>query len=116
MAEKIGIGEKAPGFLQPPDAGDDQNGGDPAFVEFAKGASILVMHMVVPEDVSGVGRILHAPPSVIGEIAAQAAPGKLVLSHFMARSLRDLEQNVALVAERYKGEIVVAEDLACVVP
>ena len=94
----------------------DQNGGDPAFVEFAGGASVLVMHMVVPDNVEGVGRRLHAPPSVIGEIAARAAPGKLVLSHFMARSLLDLEQNVSLVRERYKGEVVVAEDLACVTP
>ena len=94
----------------------DQNGGDPAFVEFASGASVLVMHMVVPDNVEGVGRRLHAPPSVIGEIAARAAPGKLVLSHFMARSLLDLEQNVSLVRERYQGEVVVAEDLACVTP
>ena len=94
----------------------DQNGGDPAFVEFASGAAVLVMHMVVPDNVEGVGRRLHAPPSVIGEIAARAAPGKLVLSHFMARSLLDLEQNVSLVRERYKGEVVVAEDLACVRP
>ena len=94
----------------------DQNGGDPAFVEFASGASVLVMHMGVPDNVEGVGRRLHAPPSVIGEIAARAAPGKLVLSHFMARSLLDLEQNVSLVRERYKGEVVVAEDLACVTP
>ncbi len=94
----------------------DQNGGDPAFAEFAKDASILVMHMVVPEGVTGIGRRLHAPPSVIGEIAAAAQPGKLVLSHFMARSLRDLDANVALVRERYKGEIVLAEDLGCVVP
>ena len=94
----------------------DQNGGDPAFVEFAGGASVLVMHMVVPDNVEGVGRRLHAPPSVIGEIAARAAPGKLVLSHFMARSLLDLEQNVSLVRERYQGEVVVAEDLACVTP
>lgn len=94
----------------------DQNGTDPAFTEFAKDASILVMHMVVPEGVSGVGRRLHAPPSVIGELAAQAGPGKLVLSHFMARSLRDLEGNVALVREHYDGEIVLGEDLICVRP
>ena len=94
----------------------DQNGNDPAFIEFAAGASVLVMHMVVPEGIEGVGRRLHAPPSVIGDIAARAAPGKLVLSHFMARSLRDIEKNVALVAERYDGEIVLAEDLACVSP
>jgi ribonuclease BN (tRNA processing enzyme) len=94
----------------------DQNGGNPAFADFAKGAAVLVMHMVVPENVKGVGRRLHAPPSVIGEIAAAAAPGKLVLSHFMARSLEGLEQNVSLVRERYKGEVVLAEDLACVRP
>lgn len=96
--------------------GSDQNGSDPAFVDFAKGASILVMHMVVPEGVEGVGRRLHAPPSVIGDLASKIEPGKLVLSHFMARSLSDLEQNVALVRERYKGEVVLAEDLACVRP
>jgi ribonuclease BN (tRNA processing enzyme) len=94
----------------------DQNGDDPAFIEFANGASILVMHMVVPDGASGVARRLHAPPGVIGEIAANLAPGKLVLSHLMARSLRDLEQNVALVQARYKGDIIVAEDLACVSP
>lgn len=96
--------------------GTDQNGGDPAFTGFAEGASILVMHMVVPEDVSGVGRRLHAPPGVIGAVAGQAAPGKLVLSHFMARSLRDLEGNVALVRKQYDGDIILAEDLACVTP
>jgi ribonuclease BN (tRNA processing enzyme) len=85
-------------------------------VEFAKDASILVMHMVVPEDVTGVGRRLHAPPSVIGELAGQAQPGKLVLSHFMARSLRDLESNVVLVKNAYAGDVVLAEDLACVSP
>jgi ribonuclease BN (tRNA processing enzyme) len=96
--------------------GSDQNGSDPAFVEFAKDASALVMHMVVPEDVAGVGRRLHAPPSVIGEIAGQAQPGTLVLSHFMARSLENLEGNVALVKKGYRGEIVLADDLVCVIP
>lgn len=92
----------------------DQNGGNPAFVDFARGANLLVMHMVVPEGVTGVGRKLHAPPSVIGEIAATAEPGKLVLSHFMARSLAALDDNVALVEDRYDGEVALAEDLACI--
>lgn len=92
----------------------DQNGGDPAFVEFAKDATVLVMHMVVPEGITGVGRRLHAPPSVIGDIAAEAAPDKLVLSHFMARSLATLDDNVALVRERYDGKVVLADDLACI--
>jgi len=96
--------------------GSDQNLGDPAFTTFASGADVLVLHMVVPEGVEGPGRALHAPPSVIGEVAGKAAPGTLVLSHFMARSLRDLDANVARVRERYDGDIVVADDLACVVP
>ena len=94
----------------------DQNGSDPAFADFASEASILVMHMVVPEDVAGVGRRLHAPPSVIGELAAKANPDKLVLSHFMARSLEDLDGNVALVKQAYTGDVVVGEDLSCVAP
>jgi len=94
----------------------DQNGGNPALVDFAKGADILVMHMVVPDGASGIARRLHAPPGVIGEVAAAIDPGKLVLSHFMARSLHDLERNVALVRASYKGEVLLAEDLACVTP
>jgi ribonuclease BN (tRNA processing enzyme) len=94
----------------------DQNGSDPAFTEFAKGATVLVMHLVIPEGAEGVVRKLHAPPSVIGDIAATAAPGKLVLSHFMARGLKSLDDSIALVRGRYKGEIVLAEDLACISP
>ena len=60
------------------------------------------------------GRALHAPPSRIGEIAAAANPKQLVLSHFMARSLRNLDENVELVKERYDGEVTVADDLMCI--
>ena len=94
----------------------DQNGNDESFVEFASGADILVMHMVVPEGVEGAGRALHAPPSRIGRIASDAAAGQLVLSHFMARSLADLDGNVAEVRQRYDGDIVLADDLVCVNP
>jgi ribonuclease BN (tRNA processing enzyme) len=92
----------------------DQNGSNPAFVELAAGANLLIMHMAIPETSEGVARRLHAPPSVIGEIAAAADPGTLVLSHFMQRSLRDLEENVARVRERYPGDVVLAQDLACI--
>lgn len=94
----------------------DQNGSDPAFTEFAKGATVLVMHLVIPEGATGVVTKLHASPSVVGDIAAAAAPGKLVLSHFMARSLQSLDDSVGIVRDRYKGEVILAEDLACVSP
>ena len=92
----------------------DQNGSNPDFVDFAKSVDLLVMHMVVPENATGVAARLHARPSTIGEVAAAAAPAQLLLSHFMARSLRDLSGNVGLVREAYKGKVHVADDLVCI--
>lgn len=92
----------------------DQNGNKEAFVDFARGADVLVMHLVVPEGITGAGRKLHAPPSRVGEIAAATGAKTLVLSHFMARSLRDLDRNVALVRQKYSGPVILAEDLMCV--
>lgn len=94
----------------------DQNLSNAAFTEFAKDASILVMHLVVPEDIDGVGRRLHAPPSQVGKVAGLSGAGKIVLSHFMARSLQELDKNVELVRSGYPGDIVLANDLECVVP
>lgn len=91
----------------------DQNGDKQGFVEFARNASLLVMHMPVPEGVSGVGRRLHAPPSVIGTIANDANVEMLVISHLMERSLRDLAQNVGLVKSKFGGPVDVADDLRC---
>jgi ribonuclease BN (tRNA processing enzyme) len=92
----------------------DQNGSDPAFARFAEDATILVMHLVIPETATGVASRLHASPSKVGEVAGSANPKQLVLSHFMARSLRELEKNVALVSRAYDGPVIVAEDLACI--
>ena len=92
----------------------DQNGNDPAFVDFARDATILLMHMVVPEDIAGAGRKLHAPPSVIGDIAQRASVSTLVLSHLMARSLENLDNNVEIVKANYAGRVIVANDLDCI--
>ena len=107
IAYRVRVGEKVLVFAS------DQNGNDEEFVEFARDADVLVMHMVVPEDVSGAGRILHAPPSRIGQIAEAANARTLVLSHFMARSLQNFAGNINLVRSEYDGDIVVAEDLLC---
>ena len=105
---RVTIGEKSIVFAS------DQNGNDETFVDFARDADILVMHMVVPEGISGAGRALHAPPGRIGEIGAAAGADTLVLSHFMARSLANLEENIAAVRQQFGGKIVIAEDLLCI--
>jgi ribonuclease BN (tRNA processing enzyme) len=91
----------------------DQNGNDLEFVEFAKDAGMLIMHMPVPEGVTGIGRKLHAPPSVIGTIAYAANVKMLLISHLMQRSLRNLDQNVDLVMTNFSGPVDVAKDLRC---
>jgi ribonuclease BN (tRNA processing enzyme) len=91
----------------------DQNGSDPEFAKFAQDASTLVMHMPIPEDSGDAAKQLHAVPSRIAEIAAAASADRLLLSHFMARSLRNFDENVQIVREGYEGELLVADDLAC---
>ena len=108
IAFRIQIGDQSIVFAS------DQNGSSKEFIDFAKAATVLVMHMPVPEGVTGAGRKLHAPPIVIGDIAAQAEVGQLVLSHFMARSLKDLDGNVALVRSRFDGPVLSANDLDCI--
>ncbi len=92
----------------------DQNGSDLLFPAFAADADVLVMHLVIPENAGSTAQRLHARPSIIGGIAGVTEAKRLVLSHFMARSIRDLDGNVALVRDAYAGEIVLAEDLLCV--
>lgn len=108
LAFRVRIGDSSIVFAS------DQNGDDPAFIEFARNANILVMHMPVPEGISGAGRKLHAPPSVIGNIAQEADVETLVLSHLMARSLRNLDDNVDIVKANYGGHVIVANDLDCI--
>ena len=93
--------------------GSDQTLSNPSFTDFARGASVLVAHMPIPEGATGTATQLHATPGTIGQIALETEVDTLLLSHFMARSLADLDSNLAAVAARYKGRIVLAEDLAC---
>jgi len=46
-------------------------------------------------------------------VAAAANANSLLLSHFMARSLQRLGQNVQLVRNGFDGELLIAEDLYC---
>lgn len=107
LAYRIRIGNKSIVFS------GDQNGSLDSFIPFARNADILVMHMPVPENISGTGRKLHATPGIIGNIAALAGPETLVLSHFMARSLYNIEKNLQIIQSRHDGAIRVSRDLDC---
>jgi ribonuclease BN (tRNA processing enzyme) len=92
----------------------DQNLDDAAFVRLATDADLMVMPLAIPEDAGKVARSLHATPSRIGAAAHSARPGRLVLSHLMQRSLRDLDGNLAVIQHRFPGEVTVANDLTCI--
>jgi ribonuclease BN (tRNA processing enzyme) len=94
----------------------DQNGDDAQFVDFARGADLLVMAHAVPEDTGPVAARLHALPSEIGTIAQGAGVKHLVLSHLMRRSEQTLDQSLGIIRSHYPGSITVAEDMLCLDP
>ncbi len=94
----------------------DMNGDYHTLPLLAKDADILLAHNAVPEDARGVERKLHMPPSVIGEIAAQAKVKQLVLSHRMKRTLGKEKQTLDNIQKHYRGQIAFADDLQCFTP
>lgn len=91
----------------------DQNGSRKEFVDFARGADILMMPAAIDDDADAASKFLHAPPTVVGRIAAEINPGMLVLDHFMGRSLKDQKTNVAIIRRYFKGPVYAARDLSC---
>ena len=91
----------------------DTNGEGEGLVRLAKNADLFIAHNAVPEGAVGVERRLHMPPSVIGQIAADANVKSLVLSHRMLRTLGNEDQTQAEIRKRYSGPIAFANDLDC---
>ena len=85
----------------------DQTATNPRFVDFARGADALVMHLAIA---AGATSPLHASPGVVGRVARDAQVGRLVLSHV---GQFDLEPAVADVKKYYAGPLTVGADLQC---
>ena len=91
----------------------DTNGEGEALVRLAANADLFIAHNAVPEGAVGIERRLHMPPSVIGQISADAHVKSLVLSHRMLRTLGKEEQTQSEIRKRYSGPITFANDLDC---
>ena len=85
----------------------DQTGTNPRFVEFARGAHVLVMHLAIA---AGTTNPLHAAPAVVGRVAQEAAVGRLIVSHI---GQFDLDAAVAEIKKFYTGPLTVGADLQC---
>ena len=85
----------------------DQTGTNPRFVEFAKGANVLVMHLNIA---AGAMSPLHASPGVVGRVAQDAGVGRLIVSHI---SQFDLDAAIAELKKFYTGPLTIGADLQC---
>lgn len=85
----------------------DQNGTDPKFVQFAKGANVLIMHLAIAP---GTETPLHATPAVVGRIAQEAGVGQLIVSHI---GLFNLDAAIADLRKFYTGPLTVGADMQC---
>jgi ribonuclease BN (tRNA processing enzyme) len=94
----------------------DMNGDNATLPGLAKDADLLVAHHAVPESAKGAARKLHMPPSVIGDIAAEARVKQLLLSHRMNRTLGREKESAAIIRKRYSGPLAFVEDGQCFKP
>jgi ribonuclease BN (tRNA processing enzyme) len=85
----------------------DQNGTNPKFIDFAKGADLLILHLAIGV---GANNPNQALPLVVGQMAQAAQPKQLILSHI---ANFDLNAAVADVKKTYTGPLTVAADLQC---
>ncbi|MEF1262212.1 hypothetical protein QTO16_25515 [Vibrio harveyi] len=90
----------------------DQNGSNPDFIDFAKGADILLMPLAIHEEADEVSSFMHAKPSVVGKIAAEVNPKLLVLNHWMGLGLKLKPASIKIVKEYYHGQVIAGHDLS----
>lgn len=110
IAWKIKIADKTIVFS------GDINNDNHTLMHIAKNADMLIAHHAIPETATGGSRNLHMPPSVIGQIAAEANVKQLVLSHHMLRSLTQLDNSEIEIRRHYDGPMTFANDMQCFQP
>lgn len=85
-----------------------------SLAKLAQGSDLLVANNAIEETATGTARKLHMPPSEIGKIAGEAQVKKLLLAHFMNRSLPHQKTATEEIQKSYQGPITLAEDLMVV--
>ena len=104
VAWRVDIGECSLAF-----SGDMSNRFD-VLSTLADDVDLLVMHNAIPEGAGRVARNLHMPPSEIGRIAGDARARRVVLSHFMNRTLGREAETLSVIRAHYDGPIELATD------
>ncbi len=106
LAWKVTVGDRSIVFS------GDLNGESGNLSKLAQDCDLLVIHNAIPESATGLARKLHAPPSVIGQMAAASHAKKLILSHRMKRTLGQEADTLKQIRKTYNGPVEFAEDLS----
>ena len=101
LAYRVNVGARSVVFSS------DQNGTNPSFIDFARDADLLLMHLQLGVGAASPG---HATPTVVGQIASAARAKHLLLAHI---GQFDLDAAVAEVRKWYAGPITAGADLQC---
>jgi ribonuclease BN (tRNA processing enzyme) len=88
----------------------DQNGTNPKFVDFARNANVLIMHLTIAAGATSTLQAFHAEPAVVGRIAREAGVGRLIVSHI---GQFDLDAAIGELKQSYAGPLIVGADLQC---
>lgn len=81
-------------------------------VKLAQGSELLVFNNAIPEKAEGAARALHIPPSEMGKVANQAQVAKVILSHFMTRTLGTKSDTQRHMLKNYSGPIIIGHEMA----
>lgn len=81
-----------------------------SFAEFARGADALVLNMPLESGAPEPAQALHMVPEDLAVVVAEARLGKIILAHFMKRSLKSLKQNADVVKKATRAPVILAED------
>ncbi|NRD73679.1 MBL fold metallo-hydrolase [Shewanella sp. VB17] len=89
----------------------DMNGSSGHLVLLAKDTQLLVANNAIGQEAGRVAKNLHMTPKIIGEISQQANVHKLVLAHFMLRSVSKTDESRDIIKKSYSGEVELAKEL-----
>jgi len=89
----------------------DMNASSDNLPKLAKNTDLLVAHNAIPEQAGKIAKYLHMTPSSIGKIAQKSQAKKLLLSHFMSRSVNSKQQSHQLIEKNYHHEVLDATEL-----
>lgn len=90
----------------------DMSNNAKTLAKLADKSKILVMHNAIPEEASGIARNLHMPPSEMGKIAHEAQVDKVIVSHFMGRTVTKKNHTQRHMLKYYSGPIILAHEMA----